>query len=319
MQPPSITTHGWLYRGRLTVFATRTVPWATSLASSTTAPASGALSAGAVSRAALQPSSRGHSLGQITIASPGPSSSAAAAPIQLGKPKLVKIRSSRARFARRWQAAYGSKKNLATIKLRHRKSRRLLYLNSESLGMGNKSFTSPWEKVKTKQGTRKRRKHSEPQLLLALQNQKLQLGKKTIDLSKYDPEWAFSTNEACGHKGEGCGHEIVPSLVPGNKPFYFQNPYQGSGESGGFSKSYNQHYMKDEDSDTESEAEDDIEDVLMIKPKGMRGVDFSKKDTIPVTSLDSFLQKGKHTKKTKGGKSSRRWKRYEDREGWGYS
>lgn len=274
--------------------------------------------------AALHPSAiaaRGHSLAAFTVAPrrPGP---AAAGPIQAAKAKQVEISSSHGRFARRWQAAFGSRKNLATLKLRHtgtkKQRRRVLYLNAESLGMGFKSFTSPHETVKTASGTLKRRKHSEPQLLLSLLNRKVRHGKRIINLSKYEPEWAFSTNEACGSSGEGCGGEVVPSLAPGKTPFYFQNPYQGSGESGGFGKSYNKFYQDKEDSDSESESESDIEDVLMIKPEEMRGVDFGKSDAVPVTDMNKFLARGKHTAKKKG-KSTRRWERYEGRTSWGSS
>lgn len=263
----------------------------------------------------LPPASAGHSLGRLSVLPPSPAGSASA-PVQLAKPKRVKIASSRGRFARRWQAAYGSAKNLATLKLRHKLTNKVLYVNAESLGMGNKSFTSPYERVRTKAGTKKRRKHSEAQLLLAVQNQKIQKGKKVIDLSNYEREWAFSTNQACGSGGEGCGSEVVPSLMPGDKPFYFQNEYKGSNDAGGFGKSYNQFY-KNEDSDTESEDEKDIENVLMIQPEMLRGVDFKKTDTIPVTDLNSFLAKGKHARLTKGGRPTARWRRYQGRKKWG--
>lgn len=258
----------------------------------------------------------GHALSRIPV-QPGPPVAAAvtappsaAAPIQLGKSTKIEVGKSKARFARRWQAAHNSRKNLATLKLRHRKSKKVLYLNAESLGMGYKSFTNPRETFRTKAGTLKRRKHSEPQLLLAWQNQMLQKGKKTFDLKDYDREWAFSTNEACGSDGEGCGSEVVPSLTPDKMPFYYQNPYSGSSQSGGFGSSYNKHYMKNEDSETESEAEDDIEDVLMISPSQMRGKDFSTTDTVPVEDMKTFITKGRHWKK-------RRSKRYQDR-GFGY-
>lgn len=258
----------------------------------------------------------GHSLGSLRVHPPQAQAAsvgaphATAAPIQLGIEKRVKVKKSKARFARRWQAAFNSKKNLATLKLRHKVSNKVLYLNAESLGMGFKSFTSPHETTFTKSGTAKRRKHSEPQLLLAWQNQKIQKGKKTYDLKDYQREWAFSTNEACGSGGEGCGSEVVPTLAPGTTPFYYENPYSGSSESGGFGKSYNKHYMQNEDSETESEAEDDIEDVLMIDPSKMRGKDFSKKDAVPVLDMQSFLESGEHWDK-------RRSKRYRNRTGFG--
>lgn len=259
----------------------------------------------------------GHALSALRVHPPqAPAASvtaphAAAAPIQLGIEKRVKARRSKARFARRWQASFNSRKNLATLKLRHVKSGKVLYINAESLGMGFKSFTSPHEKTFTKAGTPKRRKHSEPQLLLAWQNQMIKKGNKTYDLKNYKREWAFSTNEACGAGGEGCGSEVVPTLTPDKTPFYYENPYTGSSQSGGFGKSYNQHYMNDDDSETESEAEDDIEDVLMIDPQKMRGKDFSKKDAVPVLDMQSFLEKGRHWKK-------KRSQRYQKRTGFGY-
>lgn len=261
----------------------------------------------------------GHSLSAFAVAPP--STIAAAAPIQLAKRKKTLIRRSRARFARRWQAAFWSKKNLATVKLKHEKRKRFIYLSAESLGMGHPSFTSGHETHYTKTDTPRRRKHSEPQLLMALQNQKVKLGKKTIDLSKYKPQWAFSTNEACGESGENCDHEVVDKLAPGKTPFFFENPYEGTDESGGFEKSYREFAKDEESSETESEAEKDIEHVLMIDPEKVRGKDFGKKEPVPVVDMSTFISKGggKGAKPTKKGKPRKRWERYEGREGWGRS
>lgn len=261
----------------------------------------------------------GHRLSTVPVSPPASSSASAAAPIQAAKRKKIGIRRSRARFARRWQAAFWSKKNLATVKLKHKTKLKFIYLNAESLGMGNPSFTSPHETVKTKGGKARRRKHSEPQLKLALDNQKLKHGDKTIDLAKYEPQWVFSTNEACGSKGENCDHEVVPDLAPGDTPFYFENPYEGTEESGGFEKSYREFAKKGEESEVESEDEENIEHVFMIDPKGMRGTDFAEDDPVPVLDLNTFIEEGggKGMEPMKSGAPRKRWERYEDRTTWG--
>jgi RHS repeat-associated protein len=148
--------------------------------------------------------------------------------------------SSKFRFFRRIQRAYGGSRNIAMLKLVKGggKNREVLYVLSRSMGLGVSKLRLRNERITVKSGAKKMRSHSEAVLRAALEIDKVKLGKKVILLSKYKVEHAASTNEACGQEHENCANESVPSL---GGPFFFSNKYKGSGDSGGFEKQSNAH------------------------------------------------------------------------------
>lgn len=209
------------------------------------------------------------------------------------KVKMVDVKHSHARFARRHQSTFKSSKNIGTMKLYRvvDGKREVIYLNSESLGMGNKSFRSPYEKYNTQAGTKKRRKHSEPGFLFAQKHDKLKSndGGEEIKVSDYETEWVYSSNEPCGKKVENCKEEIVPKLKT-EEGFFYSNPYKGTEESGGMEKLVNNHKREkrkeetDYESDEYSEDEDDIKGVYMIDPGSLSNR--AEDDDTPLTIFD---------------------------------
>lgn len=174
----------------------------------------------------------------------------------------VKVNSSKLRFFRRLQLGLGGSRNLAMIKFVKRKGRNrtVLYVVARSMGLGVEKLTLRDEVIKTKAKTYKKRSHSEAVLRATQESGEIRTPNKRFKLSEFTPEYASSTNEACGASHENCSQESVPFL---SDKFYFAQDYSGSKDSQGFEKKNNrfQRDVRNDDDQSETESEEDASDT----------------------------------------------------------
>lgn len=192
----------------------------------------------------------------------------------------VETSSSKMRFHRRIQWAFGGKRNVGVKKftrgLKGTVGYKVVYLIARSAGCMATKFDVPGVASRVKSGIRKRG-HSEGTLLAAMRHGKVHVGVngKIIDLTTYvQDDYASSTNEACRHVSgqENCVEEVGPEL---GKLFYFAGTYTGSGDAVKWGKAltaHNRRAAKDDD-ESEDESEDDYEayvvDVDAIKDRDL--------------------------------------------------
>ncbi|HEX8104900.1 MAG TPA: toxin TcdB middle/N-terminal domain-containing protein [Solirubrobacteraceae bacterium] len=213
-----------------------------------------------------------------------------------------RVQSSRFRFFRRVQRAYGGTRNIAMIKLvkGSGKGRKVLYLLARSMGIGVHKLTLGGEEVITAAGSLMKRSHSEAVLRAALEVGTVKVGTKKFNLGGFSPVYAASTNEGCGAAHENCSEQSVPYLAP---RFIFANKYQESAQAAGFEKLNNQHErdvanLSDYGSDAESESE---YETAVADEDQFVGLDLSS-GTLPAitaTSMKDFLEEGPKQRKSK--------------------
>src|SRR6185369_971466 len=99
----------------------------------------------------------------------------------------VEPNSSKLRFFRRLQYAYGGSRNIAMLKLTRKKAnkRRVLYILARSMGLGVSKLTLRNETIRTKGGGIKKRSHSEAVLRAVLEVGEIEIDGKVIKLNKY--------------------------------------------------------------------------------------------------------------------------------------
>jgi hypothetical protein len=214
-----------------------------------------------------------------------------------------KTRSSKFRFFRRLQSAYGGSRNVGMLKLVRTTgsgNRKVVYVIGRSLGLGVSKFTLGSEEVLTGTHTLKKRSHSEAVLRAVLEVGQLDVDGRRLNIGAYTPQYVASTNAACGHKHENCAVESVPLLQATS--FYSANPYAGSGDASGWEKLNNKHQRKVKqarkpksvfDYESDKESEDEYEAVV-VDDTMLRGVDIGEDPPAAIDAIpfDTYLSTG---------------------------